>query len=192
MALNRGGSGRAPNPFSAGSGLSSTVAWYQRSIRLGGLDLPLLRLFLFLGLAYATLAVGSVFTRIDAWYDGLAKPSWTPPGVVIGIVWTILYTLIGIASALAWTGSDDRVGRRLFGVLLGANLALNASWSMVFFTLHRPGAAVAEIAVLAVSTIVLAAAAFTRVKTAGYLLTPYVVWVVFAGFLNYTIWRMNA
>lgn len=151
-----------------------------------------MRLLLFMGLAYATLAVASAFTRIDAWYDALAKPSWTPPGLVIGIVWTILYTLIGIASALAWSGSDERVGRRLFGGLLGVNLALNALWSLLFFTLHQPGAAVAEIALLAVSTIALAVSAFFRARPAGYLLVPYAAWVLFAGFLNFTIWRMNA
>lgn len=163
----------------------------NRVLTVFGVRVPLLQLAAFLGLAYLNLIVGSLLTPIDEWYQGLEKPAWTPPGWLIGAVWTALYTLTGIASALAWNGSDGRVKRRTFAILLGANLVLNAAWSLFFFTLHQIGAALIEILVLVLSTWTFAWAAYARNRPAGYLLIPYCLWVAFAAFLNFTFWRLN-
>ena len=58
-------------------------------------------------LVLATGLLGGRFTSmgIGPWYDGLAKPAWTPPGAVIGAVWTVLYVLIAVASAIVWSRS---------------------------------------------------------------------------------------
>jgi translocator protein len=164
----------------------------DRSIRALGTEVRLIHLALFLGVSYATLVVGSVFTRIDEWYETLAKPAWTPPGWLIGAVWTFLYTLIGIAGALAWSGTSARIPNSWFATLYATNLVLNAGWSFMFFTAREIAWAVVEISVLAVSTILLAVAAGLRQKWAGWMLVPYAAWVMFAGFLNFTIWRLNA
>lgn len=164
-------------------------AWSVPILRV---RVPVKRLLTFVALAYATLLVASVFTRVDAWYESLSKPSWTPPGWLIGSVWTILYTLIGISSAVAWGESDSRLGRPGFAAILVTNLILNATWSLLFFTLHMPGLAFGEVVLLAASTVGLCLAAGIRSRTAGWLLAPYAVWVGFASVLNYTIWRLNA
>jgi len=149
------------------------------------------------GLAAAGLAVlvtallGGRFTAmgIGPWYDGLAKPSWTPPGAVIGAVWTVLYVLIAAASALVWSRSPEPP--RAYAATLVVNLALNAGWCWLFFAGRRPGAALIEIGVLGLTCVVLVVLAARVSAPAAAMLAPYALWVAFAGFLNGTIVKLN-
>ena len=137
--------------------------------------------------------IGSLFTApsIPTWYATLAKPEWNPPSWVFAPVWTTLYALIGIAAFLVWRKRtfDGRVNFAL-GVY-GVQLILNALWSIIFFGMKNPKLAFFEILVLdafIVATIVL----FYRIrKSAGFLLVPYLLWALFATYLNYTIWFLN-
>jgi len=154
---------------------------------------------LVISLALPQLAglIGSVFTSsaIPSWYRELARPELAPPNWVFGPVWTTLFVLMGIAlylvwkqwAVLPWTRSQKRLAITVFGT----QLVLNTLWSIIFFGLRNPGAAVIEIAVLW-----LAIAAniymFAKVsKPAAWLLVPYLLWVSFASYLNYAIWRLN-
>ena len=133
----------------------------------------------------------SVFIAQNAWYAGLVKPTWNPPGWLFGPVWTLLYVLMGIAAWLIWREGGWRVQRRPLGLYL-AQWALNALWTPLFFGLHRPGLAFAEIIVLDLAVLA-TLIAFCRVKRlAGALLVPYLLWVPFATVLNGTIWWLNA
>jgi len=136
--------------------------------------------------------VGILFGA-DAWYDGLLKPTFNPPTSVFGPVWTVLYALMAVALWLVWRGRQDdsammrRTALRLFWV----QFALNLLWSPLFFGLHSPGLAFADICLLWMAVLA-TALAFGRVRPlAGYLLVPYVLWVSFALVLNGTIWLMN-
>jgi len=144
------------------------------------------------GAAVAVTAIlGGRFTAlgIGPWYDGLAKPGWTPPGSVIGAVWTVLYVLIACASALVWSKAGP-APLAYAGVLL-VNLALNAGWCFLFFAARRPGAALAEIAILWVSCVLLVVLA-SRFSVAGaWMLVPYAAWVAFAAFLNWNVVKLN-
>lgn len=132
----------------------------------------------------------STGSSIGSWYQEIAKPSWTPPGSVIGTVWGVLYPAMGIAAWFVWL---QRTRTRVFQPLLlwAIHLPLNALWSFLFFGLQSPGLALLEIVVLWAVIAVTTAAFYTRSITAGILMTPYVAWVAFAGFLNATIWWMN-
>jgi len=149
------------------------------------------------GLAGAGLAVlvtallGGRFTAmgIGPWYDGLAKPSWTPPGAVIGAVWTVLYVLIAVASALVWSRSPEPP--RAYAAMLLVNLFLNAGWCWLFFAERRPGAALVEIGVLWLTCVALAALAARVSAPAAAMLAPYAAWVAFAAYLNGTIVKLN-
>jgi tryptophan-rich sensory protein len=121
------------------------------------------------------------------WYAGLNKPSWNPPAWLFGPAWTTLYTLMAIAAWLVW----KRVGfTRALGFYF-VQLILNAAWTPIFFGAHAMGWALVEISIMWIA-ILLTLLSFLRVqKTAGLLLVPYLAWVSFATFLNFTLWRLN-
>lgn len=125
------------------------------------------------------------------WYAGLAKPSWRPPDWAFGPVWTLLYLLMGIASFLVWRQGLDRNLVRWALVLYLVQLALNFGWSWLFFGLRSPFAGLVDI-VLLVAAVGATLWAFARVSSAaGWLLVPYLAWVLFALALNASIWSMN-
>jgi tryptophan-rich sensory protein len=137
--------------------------------------------------------IGSMFTTpsIRGWYAGLAKPDFAPPNWIFGPVWTMLFVLMGIAAFLVWRkGLNRRDVRTALGLFIG-QLILNTLWSIIFFGLHSPGGAFGEIIFLWLS-ILLTIIVFARIsKPAAWLLVPYIVWVTFAAYLNFSIWMRN-
>ena len=132
----------------------------------------------------------AVFIADNGWYAGLAKPSWNPPGWVFGPVWTILYAMMAVAAWRVWLDGGWAQQKKALSLFL-LQWALNALWTPLFFGLHQPGWALAEIVVL-LAAILATIRAFWRVdRIAGLLLLPYAVWVAFATVLNWTIWLMN-
>ena len=89
----------------------------------------------------------SVFIAKHTWYAGLVKPTWNPPAWLFGPVWTALYIMMAVAAWLVWREGGWRVQRWPLGLYL-AQWTLNALWTPLFFGLHRPGLAFAEILVL--------------------------------------------
>ncbi len=122
------------------------------------------------------------------WYASLRKPSWNPPSWIFGPVWTALYIMMAVAAWLVWRRGGPRRALGLYGV----QLALNAAWTPLFFGLKLPGLAFAEILLLLAAVIVTARAFATVSRPAALLLVPYIAWVAFASFLNFTLWRLNA
>jgi tryptophan-rich sensory protein len=148
-------------------------------------------LVLFGAMVLVTAVAGGRFTArgVGPWYDGLAKPAWTPPGAVIGAVWAVLYVLIAVASALVWSKAANATGA--YVAVLVVNLALNAGWCWLFFAMRRPAAALAEIVVLELTCLALVVLA-SRVSPVGAaMLVPYAAWVAFAAFLNGSIVRLQ-
>ena len=124
------------------------------------------------------------------WFDNLVKPSFMPPGAAFGIVWPILYALLGISVAMiiAEPPSDRRsLGLTLFFI----QLALNFAWSPLFFAAHD--IRLAKVVIFLMAAIAAAAAGqFSRIRTAaGLLMIPYIAWLVFAATLNATIESLN-
>ena len=137
--------------------------------------------------------IGSFFTAwaIPSWYSDLIKPVVNPPGWIFGPVWTALYLLMGVAAYLIWMkGWENKEVKAALGVF-GIQLMLNAAWSVIFFGLQSPGAALIEIVSLwfaVIATII----AFSKIsRQAVWLLAPYIIWVTFAAYLNYSIWLLN-
>ena len=158
------------------------------------------KLVIAVGVSELAGIVGSVFTvsAIPNWYAGLTKPALNPPSWVFGPVWTALYALIGISLWLVWkqhTNILENVGMlriwRLAISLFFIQLFLNAIWSIIFFGLHNPGWALVDIVAL-LFAIVWTMVVFSEIsKPAAYLLVPYLFWVSFASYLNYSIWMLN-
>jgi tryptophan-rich sensory protein len=126
----------------------------------------------------------------NAWFDGLAKPFFMPPGWVFGVVWPLLYVLLGLSLALALAAPPSE-GRRKGIILFFTQLALNYAWSPVFFAAHEIQAALVVI-VMMTATAAMAAGQFFRIRAlAGLLMVPYLAWLCFAAALNAAIGRLN-
>jgi tryptophan-rich sensory protein len=126
----------------------------------------------------------------NGWFDGLAKPAFMPPGWAFGVVWPILYILMGIAVAmiLAEPPSDRR---RNALMLFFAQLALNFAWSPLFFAAHD--ISLAKLVIFLIAGLAAAAAGqfFRLRRVAGLVLIPYLAWLVFAATLNAAIETLN-
>jgi len=160
--------------------------------------------------------IGSVFTTpsIENWFADLNKPVFSPPNWIFAPVWTLLFLLMGIAFYLAWDKKWTVKNKIKIGAKIKLNkffeefwsgkwqkgttisiffiqLFLNIYWSLLFFGRHAIGSAFFELIVLWFA-ILLTIISFYRVsKTAAYLLLPYILWVSFAGILNYFLWTLN-
>lgn len=153
----------------------------------------ILQIIIFVAIANAAGLIGTFFTfdAIPTWYASLTKPSFSPPNWVFGPVWTILYTLMGVAAAYVW-----RERTRLTHAARGMRwwwiqLALNALWSPVFFGLQRMDIALGIIILmwLAIAATIIE---FKRVNVwCALALAPYLAWVSFATLLNFSLWRLN-
>jgi tryptophan-rich sensory protein len=148
-----------------------------------------LGLAFWLGLCWAAAWVGAHF-QPGEWYAGLTKPALTPPGWVFGLVWTLLYTLMGVAAWLVWQRQGYAAASRPLGLFL-LQLGLNALWSYLFFGLKNPGLAFLDIIALWLAILATLLSFFRCHRPAGQLLLPYLLWVSFALYLNLQFWRLN-
>lgn len=132
---------------------------------------------------------GALFTmsEIPTWYATLVKPALNPPSWVFGPVWTTLFLLMGTALFLVWKRTSEKRPLNVFAL----QMVLNTLWSIVFFGLHSPVGAVIVIVFLWLA-IVWTMYEFYRVsRAAAWLLVPYLLWVSFASYLNFSIWLLN-
>lgn len=148
---------------------------------------------IFLILPQVAGLLGSIFTvqAIPGWYDTLVRPEFAPPSAVFAPVWTTLFVLMGIAAILVYRSTLPRMQVWVALGVFFVQLVLNTLWSFFFFGLRNPGAALIEIGFLwmaILATLIL----FWRIsKTAGLLLLPYILWVTFAAYLNYSFFTLN-
>lgn len=143
------------------------------------------------------LGVGllSAFITKDAMdsFSKLNQPPLSPPSILFPIVWTILYTLMGIASYLIYK-SDELYGtnyRRNSLILYIIQLILNFLWSIVFFNAKEYILSFIILIVLWLLIILLIVNSSKINKKASYLLIPYLIWTTFAGYLNIMIAILN-
>lgn len=126
----------------------------------------------------------------EIYTDMLQKPPLSPPGWLFGVVWTILYALMGISAAriyLAPPSWDRSRGLNLFV----AQLIVNFFWSPIFFNAQAYGFAFVWLLLLWV-LVLLMILRFRKVdKTAARLQLPYLLWLTFAAYLNWAVWQLN-
>ena len=119
-----------------------------------------------------------------------AKPALTPPGAVFPIVWSILYALMGIGAGRIWLSSLS-VLRKKSLMLFALQLAVNFVWSLLFFNAKVYGFAFIWLVLLWILIVLMIRAFYQVDKTAAYLQIPYLLWVTFAGYLNFMVWQLN-
>ena len=137
--------------------------------------------------AVATAAAGAALTPLTPWYRALERPWFQPPDWAFGPAWTLIFALAAFGFFRAW-----RAGAR--GALVAAfvvNGLLNAGWSLLFFTLRRPDWAMLELAALWLSVLAMILIARRHDRLAAQFIAPYLVWITFAGGLNWAILRLN-
>lgn len=151
---------------------------------------PLLGLVGWILICFSAAFTGMLI-RPDEWYANLDKPSWNPPSWVFGPVWLTLYFMMAFSVWMVWKRGGWGEQRKPL-ICFVTQLVLNAAWTPLFFGLHKPELALINILLLGLA-IIITMITFWRVNsTAAYLLAPYLVWVGFASYLNYTLWVMNS
>jgi len=140
--------------------------------------------------------IGSVFTSGNSdsqWYESV-KPDITPPSIAFPIVWNILFFLIALSLYFSWTKIQEiknktkrKKHKKSIITVFGINFVLNILWSLIFFELRLTQLAFFELILLEASIIFMITTTWKINKTSSYLLIPYLVWVAFAGILNFLI-----
>jgi tryptophan-rich sensory protein len=145
------------------------------------------------GICLGAAGVGSILTTpsIATWYARLRKPRWTPPNRVFGPVWTALYLSMALAAWLVWRQGGFSPAQLPLTLFL-IQLALNVTWSGIFFRLQLVGVAFLEVVLLWLFILLTTLAFWPVSRTASWLMVPYLIWVTYAAALNAAIWRMNA
>ena len=136
-------------------------------------------------LVILTAVIGSIANiniNADGWYEELVKSPLNPPGYVFGIVWPILYLLMGIVSFFA----AEKIWK-----LFIIQLALNAAWSWIFFYYQLPIIALLDIALLMLVNAMILNNLKSFSKALFFLYLPYMLWLCFAAFLNVSIIYLN-
>lgn len=125
-----------------------------------------------------------------ALYAQMDKPALSPPGWLFPVVWTILYTLMGISAAMVWAAPNSPARSRGLNLFV-AQLVVNFFWSPTFFNAQAYGFAFLWLLLLWV-LVALMIRQFRKVdNTAALLQMPYLLWLTFAAYLNYAVWQLN-
>ena len=141
----------------------------------------------------AALAVGGLSALLTGdsmeKYKALRQPPLAPPGWVFPVVWTILFVLMGVGAAMVCLSGSSSKKKPI--AIYGLQLAVNFFWTILFFLLEARLFAFFWLLLL-LGLAVWMAVSFARVnKTAGLLQIPYILWLLFAGYLNLSVYLLN-
>jgi len=152
-------------------------------------------LFLILLITFSSSAIAGWITRlnIDPWYSSLNKLSFSPPNWIFGPVWTVLYIFMSVAIWIVYekTKATDNIFSKKILRMYFYHLVINLTWSFVFFYYHLIFTAFMNILFLIIAIIILMILYYPRSKTAFLLMTPYLIWVLFASVLNFGLYLIN-
>ena len=138
------------------------------------------------------LAVGSISALISgnmASYSALNKPAISPPGYIFPIVWTILYILMGISAYIVYSSNSPNKAKAL--LIYGIQLFFNFCWSILFFGFNLYLLAFIWLIALIFIIIIMIREFYAVTPLAAYLQIPYLIWCIFAAYLNLFLFIMN-
>ena len=127
---------------------------------------------------------------MNNWYQNLERPALTPPNWVFGPVWTVLYIMIAASIFLFVKNHKSENGMGIY-FLIAIHLITNFIWTPLFFRLQSPGLALIDIAILDFSLVLIIYFFWQEHRTASVLLWPYLLWVLFATYLNVGFYTLN-
>lgn len=150
------------------------------------------QILLSLGLSIGTGIVAWLFSlNSKQVYGALKKPAFAPPSWIFGPVWAVLYVLMGIALYFVIKDGIKEPKIKNAFIYFCIQLVFNVLWSVLFFTLQLRAAALVDIIILLIYIAVTTYKFFRIDKKAGYLMLPYLAWVLFASILNLSIVMLN-
>lgn len=139
------------------------------------------------------LAVGGLSALVTqnsmAAFESIQKPALTPPSWVFPVVWTILFLLMGLSAAIIYRSQNSQKGLAL--TVYGLQLAVNFAWSIIFFNLRSYLFAFIWLILLLALIVLMIQQFYTISRKAGPMQLPYLIWVIFAGYLNWMIYLLN-
>ena len=135
----------------------------------------------------AALLTGSAMDN----YSQVTRPPLSPPGWLFPLAWSLLYILMGISSYIVATSSVSGERRERALCVYALQLAVNFAWPIIFFKLSAYGAAFFWLLLLVVLVLITILLFWHISKTAGKLLLPYLLWLLFALYLNLGVWLLN-
>ena len=155
------------------------------------MKIHLKKLLIAIGIPLASGGISALITMgsMDS-FGELNKPPLSPPGWLFPVVWSILFILMGIASYLVVTAEENALKLPAL-VLYGVQLIFNFFWSIIFFNFEAYLFAFVWLLILWVLILATAVLFYKISKPAGLLLIPYLLWVTFAGYLNFGIYLLN-
>lgn len=124
-------------------------------------------------------------------FETINKPALSPPGWLFPVVWTVLFILMGIASYLVLVSGKPQMEINRALVIYGIQLIFNFFWSIFFFNFSLYLFSFIWLVLLWLLILATTVLFYRISKPAGYLMIPYLLWVTFAGYLNFQIYLLN-
>lgn len=155
---------------------------------------PTWKQYLFwIGLSLGVGALSGWLTREGTaiYAEKLQKPPLSPPGWVFPVVWTLLYGLMGISAAKIWAAPASLARSRGLNLFIG-QLIVNFFWSPIFFNAGAYGFALVWLLILWVLVVLMIKEFWKVDPAAAKLQIPYLIWLTFAAYLNWGVWKLNA
>jgi tryptophan-rich sensory protein len=144
------------------------------------------------GIALLTGFLSSILSgNPNTVYKTLTLPPYSPPGWLFGVVWPILYILMGIAAYLVFISDSKPADKRKALITYAAQLLVNFSWSIVFFRFQEYGLAVVVLALLLLLVTLTIMFFYNLYHLSAWLLIPYYLWLIFAFYLNTGVFVLN-
>lgn len=128
--------------------------------------------------------------EISTWYITLNRAPLTPPNYVFPVAWTILYGAIGTCGWVIWS-TKSFSNLKLIKSLYLIQLILNWSWTPLFFYYHLTGFSLLVLVAMDILVGMIIYLAYPKIRSVSLLMIPYLLWIVFASYLNFYIWQYN-
>lgn len=129
-------------------------------------------------------------SEINTWYNTLNHSPLTPPNYIFSVAWTILYGIIGACGWLIWRESSFPK-LNVIKTLYVIQLILNWSWAPLFFHYHLTGFSLIVLSAMNILVSALIWLAYRKMRTVSLLMLPYLLWILFASYLNFYVWWCN-
>lgn len=125
------------------------------------------------------------------WYQSLETPAFTPPGVIISMMWSLIYITTTAAAVMAWEGMNRNKEFILLFLVFTANVCFNVLFSILFFELKLLAPAVIDAVLVHLTSLIVFVILLRRTPQLSVLMLPYVAWSGFVSFLMYQVWLLN-